>query len=88
MKINETLLSFYLGEFQRLGEPALVSICKCAVPSKVVLEKYKELDPIEKMSETEKAEMKKYVNGLFPAESADFRLKACKIIYTIGTVIS
>lgn len=81
------LLQLYLNEFQQKGEPILKVICNCAVPSKVILEKYKTIAPIETMEEKEKKEMKKYVNELFPGETPQFRLNACKIVYTIGTIL-
>lgn len=77
----------YLNEFQQKGEPILKVICNCVVPSKVILAKYKTIEPIETMGEKEKTEMKKYVNELFPGETPQFRLNACKIIYTIGTLL-
>lgn len=86
MKMFESLLQMYLNEFQQKGEPILKVICNCVVPSKVILAKYKTIEPIETMGEKEKTEMKKYVNELFPGETPQFRLNACKIIYTIGTL--
>jgi hypothetical protein len=87
MKMFESLFQMYLNEFQQKGEPVLKAICNCAVPSKVILEKYKTIAPIEMMNDKEKSEMKKYVNGLFPGATPQFRLDACKIIYTIGTLL-
>lgn len=87
MKMFESLLQMYLNEFQQKGEPILKVICNCVVPSKVILAKYKTIEPIETMGEKEKTEMKKYVNELFPGETPQFRLNACKIIYTIGTLL-
>ena len=51
------------------------------------LEKYKSLEPIEKMPEKEKKEMKKYVISLFPEKTPEEKVEACKIIYTIGTLL-
>lgn len=77
----------YLDEFTKKGEPALVAICNCSVPSQVVLNAYKKLVPIEMMEEDEKRELKQYVIGLFPNKTKEEKLKACKIIYTIGTLL-
>lgn len=82
-----SLFDMYVGLFQAKGESMLVAICNCAVPSKVVLEEYKKLPPIETMPEKEKVEMKKYVISLFPDKTPEQKVEACKIIYTIGTLI-
>lgn len=81
------LTEIYLGIFQAQGEPALKTICSLAVPSMIFLEAYKKLPPIEAMPEKEKVEMKKYVISMFPEKTTEEKLEACKIIYTIGTLL-
>lgn len=81
------LLQLYLDLFQKEGESVLKAICNCSIPSQVVLSAYKKLTPIENMPEKEKVEMKKYVIELFPNKTIQEKLEACKIIYTIGTLL-
>jgi len=81
------LMDMYLGVFQARGESALVAICNCNVPSQVVLSAYKKLPPIEQMPDNEKKEMKQYVRETFPNKTAEEKMNACKIIYTIGTLL-
>lgn len=81
------LLQLYLDLFQKDGESVLKSICNCSIPSMVVLDAYKKLTPIEQMPEKEKKEMKQYVISLFPNKTIQEKLDACKIIYTIGTLL-
>ena len=77
----------YLPMFQEQGEKILPSFCKMTIPKMAFLSAYKTLPPIEEMNEKEKYEMKQYVNSLFKGETPQFRLDACKIIYTIGNLI-
>lgn len=83
----KSLIDMYLGLFQAGGEPMLIAICNCKVPSDVILSEYKKLSPIEEMPEKEKTEMKKYVIASFPEKTTQEKLEACKIIYTIGTLL-
>lgn len=82
-----SLLDMYLGMFQARGEPVLIAICNCSVPSQVVLQAYKKLPPIETMPEKEKAEMKKFINQTFPDKTVEQKVEAAKIFYTIGTIL-
>lgn len=81
------LLAYYLTYFQQHGEAALKTICNCVVPSKIILEAYKKLPPIESMAEKEKTEMKKYVIENFPDRTKEQQVEICKIVYTIGTLL-
>lgn len=81
------LVTYYLRYFQEHGEAALTTICNCKVPSDILLVEYKKLPPIEEMGEKEKTEMKKYVIELFPDKSVQDKLRCCKVIYTIGSLI-
>ena len=81
------LIAYYLGYFQEHGEPALKTICNCVVPSMIFLNEYKKLEPIEKMAEKEKKEMKQYVIENFPDKTIEQKLEICKIVYTIGTLL-
>lgn len=81
------LIDMYLGYFAAHGEPAIVTICNCKVPSDVVLIAYKKLPPIENLSDKEKKDLKQYVIDLFPEKTIQEKLDCCKIIYTIGTLL-
>jgi hypothetical protein len=87
MTISKSLIDMYLGYFQAKGEAALKVICNLSIPSMVFLEAYKKLEPIEKMPEKEKKEMKQYVIENFPNKTIEQKLDICKIVYTIGTLL-
>jgi hypothetical protein len=82
-----TLLKYYLDEFQKRGECVLKEICNLTVPSLVLLDAYKTLPPIEVMPEKEKTEMKKYVIEMFPNKTVKEKLECCKIVYTVGSLL-
>ena len=81
------LLSYYLRYFTQYGEPSVKTICNCVVPSKIILEEYRKLPPIEKMGEKEKQELKEYVMELFPEKTIEEKVIAAKVIYTIGSLL-
>lgn len=87
MQIYKTLLDVYLGKFMAVGEPALVAICNCKIPSEIIMWAYKSLPPIEEMPEKEKKDLKQYVIDLFPNKTIQEKLICCKIVYTIGTLL-
>lgn len=84
----DSLLEKYIDDFHLKGEVVVKSIVNCSVPSKIVLEKYKSLPPIETMEEKDKIEMWNYMKELFPDKSKEERIRAAKIYYTIGTIIN
>jgi len=53
----------------------------------IFLEAYKKLEPIEKMPDKEKKEMKQYVIENFPDKTTEQKLNICRIVYTIGTLL-
>lgn len=77
----------YLPHFQKYGEEAIPGFVNGIVSRQAFLSAYKDLSPIETMDEKEKREMKAYVISLFPEKTAQDKLEACKIIYTIGTLL-
>lgn len=81
------LIDMYLGLFQARGEPILIAICNCKVPSMVFLEAYKKFPPIEQMPEKEKKEIKLFVHKTFPSKTVEEKLEAAKITYTLGTLL-
>jgi hypothetical protein len=83
----DSLINLYLSEFQKQGEPYLKVIANCAVPSKIVLMKYKELPPIESLEEVQKKELWEYANETFPDETNSFKIRFCEIKYTIGVLL-
>ena len=85
--MSSPLLDMYLGKFQAVGEPALVAICNCKVPSMVFLDEYKKLPPIETMLEKEKQEMKLFINETFPDKSIEEKTDIEKIVYTVGNLL-
>lgn len=77
----------YLPYFQKMGEAAIPHLINSSVSRMCFLAAYKHLPPIEQMPEKEKKEMKKYVIELFPDKTPEEKIEACKIIYTIGTLL-
>lgn len=87
MNISQPLLDYYLGYFQAVGEPTLVTICNCKVPSDIVLSEYKKLIPIENLPTKEKNELWEYAKEKYPNGDKETRLRFIRITYTIGTLV-
>ena len=81
------LLKYYLDYFQQHGEAAIMVICNCGVPSKIILEQYKRLPPIENLSELEKKELWAYAKEKYPTGDKETRIRFIQITYTIGTLL-
>lgn len=77
----------YLQWFKRDGESALKGLIGTDIASKTILKKYEKLTPIEDLPILEKHELWKEANRLFPLKDKEFKMKACRIIYTIGSMI-
>ena len=82
---------FFLKEYRSRGgeeaEKYLKFLLESSISQLAFMAKYKELPGIEQMPEKEKKEMKMYVIGLFPEKSTEEKLIACKMLYTIGTLL-
>lgn len=87
MKICDNVREFYLSKFHQYGEPFLITLCNLSLAQTLFLEAYKRFEPIEKMPPDEKLDLKKYVHQMFPTKDVEFKLRATKIIYTIGNLI-
>lgn len=83
----ESLRQFWIQKFNMRGEEVLPFQCNSSLMKMLWLSKYKELPPIEEMPEKEKKEMKAYVINMFPKKTPEEKLEACKIIYTIGSLL-
>jgi len=83
----ESLRQFWINRFNRYGEQVLPFQVNSSLMRKLWLSKYKELPPIEEMPEKEKKEMKAYIIAMFPEKTIAEKLEACKIIYTLGSVL-
>lgn len=67
------------------SEDILKNFCTLNVPRNTFLSKYELLpEKMDKMAENEKLELKKYVNETFKGETPEFRLNACKVIFTLN----
>lgn len=77
----------WLGKFHARGEEMLPFFVNSSLARMLWLSKYKSLPPIEEMPEKEKKEMKQYVIAMFPNKTVEEKLEACKIIYTVGTLL-
>ena len=94
MTIYENIIQFFL-ERERYyfdisiekGEWYLSFLCESTVAKEVFLNKYTKLPAIEQMPEPQKKEMKQFVIEKFPGRSKEQMIEACKIIYTIGSLL-
>lgn len=77
----------YLPHFNKHGEDAIPYLVNGIVSRQAFMSAYRRLPPIEGMDEVEKKKMKSFVIKLFPEKTVQEKLEACKIIYTIGTLI-
>lgn len=87
----EQMRIFFLDNYRKKGgeesERYLKFLLESRVSRMVFMSKYKELEPIEEMPEREKKEMKAYIHQLLPNSPVEEKLIACKMLYTIGTVL-
>ena len=84
----DTLITdVYLPHFQKYGEAAIPRLVNTQVSRQAFLSAYKKLPPIEQMNEKEKKEMKQFVIKLFPHKTPQEKVEACKIVYTIGSLL-
>jgi len=83
----QELVTIYLRQFTEIGEPFLITICNCRVPSMIMLQEYAKLPPIEQMPDKDKKELKRYVIDAFPNKTIAEKLDCAKIVYTIGTLL-
>ena len=77
----------FLPYFHKHGEEAIPFLVNSRVSKMCFLSAYKKLEPIEKMPEKEKKEMKQYIISLFPNKTIQEKLEACKVVYTLGTLL-
>lgn len=77
----------YLPFFNKHGEAAIPHLVNSKVSRLAFLSAYKELPPIEQMAEKENKEMKQFVIETFPDKTPEEKIEACKIVYTIGTLL-
>lgn len=85
---NSLIENVYLPLVREKGEQVLRSMVLLTIPKQSFLEAYKTISPMETMNDQEKKEMKEYVIAMFPEMSSLEKLEACKIIYTIGTLLN
>lgn len=85
--VFDSLFDFYLKEFNTHGEPYLKVIANCAVPSRIVRMKYRELPPIETLPENQKRELWEYAKECFPDETETFKIHFTQIVYCIGSLL-
>ena len=69
------------------GEKWLPFLVNGKLSSMAFLSAYRDLPPIEQMPEKEKGEMEQFIDGLFQEKTQEEKIDACKIIYTIGTLL-
>lgn len=62
-------------------------MCESTVSRNLFLSKYKTLPLIETLDPEEKTKMKRFAHELFPGKPVEFKLEACKIIYTVGELL-
>lgn len=86
----EPLMAKYLNEFMIKGEPVLKALINCDVTSRIVLMRYDRFpkeQKIESLTQQQKNELWAYAKELLPNGSSHERIKAAKIVYTIGVLL-
>lgn len=86
----EPLMAKYLNGFEMNGEPVLKALINCDVPSRIVLmryERFSESNKIESLPSDKKRELWEYAKELLPNGTNDQRIKAAKIVFTIGSLL-
>ena len=78
--ITDHIFAAYLLKFYEVGEPLLKTICECTVPSKIVLERFKNDIP-----EGELGRLKEYAKEVYPDGNDELHWKFIKITHVIGT---
>lgn len=84
---NGLIEKVYLPYFYKTGEAAIPFFVNGIISRQAFLSAYKDFPPIEEMPENHKKEMKRYVIDLFPNKTIQEKLEACKIIYTLGSML-
>lgn len=88
MKDYAPIVEMCLLAVYEKGVDAIKTICNCNIPSYVMLTEYLKLKiKIEDLDTEEKEKMWKEVYEMFPSKTKEERLKACKIIHTIATLL-
>lgn len=87
MHITESLKNLYVDMFHQQGEPVVRCFCVLDVPRMIFLEKYKSVEPVEKLSDDERSILEGYVNSMFPDADEEFKLEAQKVVFTLNQVL-
>lgn len=87
MKELVRLVPIYLTWWNKQGIAGLPFLIDGQVSSRVLLIEYKKIPPIESLSEEEQLDLAKFAVELYPEGTEEQRLKAAKIVYTIGTLL-
>lgn len=89
MKIDYEIVKPAINEAKR-SENSLKMICGLSLKSSVLKECfgviYKDLDPIEKLTQDEKSDLWQYVCEKFPERSKEDKIQLSKNLYVIGTL--
>lgn len=80
----DELIKYYLNEFQQKGIDFIKAIVNCEIPSKIILMKYKTIEPI---TEDQMDDLYNFAKELFPDGDEDKLLKTVFITHTIGTLL-
>lgn len=82
------IIGLCLLEVHEKGEQAIKTICSCSVPSHVMMVEYGKLKvKLEDLPKEERQEMWEVAHDMFPNSSKDFRIRVCRLIHVIGTLL-
>lgn len=88
---NGLIEKVYLkGYRERSGEEAdrwLKGLLTSTISKKAFMSAYRDLPTIETMPEKERKEMELYIQELLPEATEEEKQTACKVLYTIGTLL-
>jgi hypothetical protein len=87
----QPLIELYLQMFLEKGGVFLKAVVNTKVPGDILVGKYstfKQEDKIDALDEDEKRKLWELAKELLPDETTAYRMRACKIIHCIGTLIA
>ncbi len=76
----------YLPMFYEKGEAAVQGLLGSSIARLAFLAAYRDLVPVEKISQQEQNELLEYVQSIWPEKTEEEKKEFQKIIYTIGTI--
>lgn len=88
MKEYAEIIGMCLMAVHEKGEPGLITVCNCHVPSQVMLLEYRKLKTkLEDLPQQERQQLWQFAYDNFPLKTKEQRIDVCKIVHTIGNLL-